>query len=406
MGKPYTVTFGPWLPDLENVGVEMPMQWTETELPCADCLNVYYQDSSYRSLPGPEAFAASLGTPVVGAFTWYDDTAGKEIVFLATANGFFQLEDGSYTQVPVQQNASAGTVGFAISMALGTPFATAVWITPQSQSATSDSTSYTFGTFGANTGNGTPSAYNWTFSGATGPGTWSIASGQGTANAVPEVTGSTAGSTSAVTINCAQTINGNVYSSSATVNYTQNTNLLRTYTGGSGTETVPAGYSTVVVEIWGGGGGGQGGAGSLCTITKGAGGGASGYSRSQFTVTAGDTFSYAIGGGGAGGAGNSGVGGVGGNTVVSGLSNTLTAFGGQPGNISGGSGGSASGGNQANTTGGAGGASGSSGGAAGVASNGVNANNPAVDGDGGGGGRGATHAGSAGAGGMAAFFYT
>lgn len=401
MSQPYTVTFGAWLPDLENVGVEMPSQWTETQLPCADCLNVYYQDSSYRSLPGPTPFAATLGTPVIGAFTWYDDTAGKEVVFLAAANGFFQLVDGAYTQIPVQQNASAGTLGFAVSLKLGSPFATAVWITPSSQSASNDSTSFTFGNFTANCGNGTPSAYNWTFSGQTGPGTWSIASGQGTANAAPQVTGSTAGLTSSATVNCAQTVNGVAYSSSSTVSYTQNANLLHTFSS-SGTETVPSGYGTVTVEVWGGGGGGGGGNGSLCTGIPGCGGGGSGYSRSQFSVSAGQTFSVVIGAAGTGGP--VGVtGNPGGNTVVTpSFGGALTANGGSGGGpfgSTGGTGGSASGGNQANTTG----STGSSSGPGGATTNGVNANNPATFGTG---GTGHLHSGGAGSAGYAAFYYS
>lgn len=404
MARPYTVKFGPWLPDLQNVGVEMGMQWTETELPVADCLNVYYADSSYRCLPGPSSIGPTLGTPILDAFTWYDNTGGKEIVFAATANGFSQLEDGVWTQIPLQVNASAGTVGLAISLALGTPFACAVWLTPSSQSLSNDTTSYTFPSVTANCGNGTPSAYSWSFSGATGPGTWSIASGAGTATAVPKVTGSTGGSTSTATMNCAITVSGNTYTCSSSVSYTQNTSILHTFTT-SGTETVPAGYSNAVVEVWGGGGGGQGGNGVIGG-EKGAGAGAGGYSRSSFSVTGGQTMTITVGAGGTGGASSFGVGTTGGTSKVVFGSSTLTANGGKPGNYTSGSqGGTASGGNQANTTGGAGSYDPGDGGTGdgGNATNGVHSNNPATYGDG---GSGYYQTGRAGQSGYVSIYYT
>lgn len=382
----------------------MPYQWTETELPVADCLNVYYQDAAYRCMPSLSAIGPSLGTQALAGVTWYDDTAGKEIVFMAAANGFFQLVDGSWSAIPLQVNASAGTVGLAVSIALGSPFATSVWITPSSQSASNDTSGYTFGAFTANAGNGTVSAYSWTFSGSSGPGSWSIASGQGTANAVPEVTGSTGGSTSTVTLNCAQTINGVVYSSSSTISYTQNTSILRTYTS-SGTDTVPAGYSTATVEGWAAGGGGQGGNGMIGG-DKGAGAGAGGYFRSQFSVTAGQTFGITVGAGGTAGSSGFGVGGPGGTTTVTFGASTMTANGGQPGDLTSGSqGGTASGGNQANVTGGNGSFDTPDGGTGdgGSAQNGVNANNPAVYGKG---GSGSFRTGNGGQGGLVAIYYT
>lgn len=246
MPKPYTVKFGQWLPDLQDVGIEMPFQWTETELPVADCENVYYQDAAYRCLPAPAPIAPSLGIPVLACFTWYDNTAGKEVVFAATANGFYTLIDNVWTQVPVQQNASAGTVGYALSMALGATFAVAVALSPSSQTETGDSTSFTFSPVSASWGNGTPTGFNWTFSGQTGPGTWSIQSGQGDSAAAAQVTGTPSDETSTAQLNCAITINGVAYTASASLSY-QNiiapTQVI--YTSGSGTQTVPEGYNTV-----------------------------------------------------------------------------------------------------------------------------------------------------------------
>jgi uncharacterized protein DUF11 len=77
----------------------------------------------------------------------------------------------------------------------------------------------------------------------------------------------------------------------------------------SGTFTVPAGVTRVVVELWGGGGGGgQGqssgcGAFNKCEAGRGGGGGGSGaYTRIPLTVSGGSALEIAIGSGGAGNA--------------------------------------------------------------------------------------------------------
>ncbi len=65
----------------------------------------------------------------------------------------------------------------------------------------------------------------------------------------------------------------------------------------SQTWTVPAGVTSVKVEVWGGGGGGGG-----AYIGAGGGGGGGSYKTATFTVTLpGDNYTITIGAGGAGG---------------------------------------------------------------------------------------------------------
>lgn len=73
------------------------------------------------------------------------------------------------------------------------------------------------------------------------------------------------------------------------------------YTSGSGMETIPAGATTLVIEVWGGAGGGSNGWGSGSSSYGGSGGGAPGYSKTSLSVTgdAGKTFNYSVGAGGA-----------------------------------------------------------------------------------------------------------
>jgi hypothetical protein len=132
--------------------------------------------------------------------------------------------------------------------------------------------------------------------------------------------------------------------------------LTHTYnTAGIGTETIPAGASTLTLEIWGGSGGGAFGYGTPCAPEAGAGGGSGGYSRTVINVAAanGQTILYSVGVSGTGGGG---VGGASSASTGTFSLATMTANGGSggaPGGSTGvgGSGGTASGGNQANTTG-------------------------------------------------------
>jgi hypothetical protein len=194
------------------------------------------------------------------------------------------------------------------------------------------------------------------------------------------------------------------------------TPVLRAYNTGSGTETIPTGATTMVVEQWGGAGPGGAGFGSfgLDTAEGGGGGQAGGYCRSSYTVSAqnGHTLNWSVGAGGtppsAGGA----------STITAGTMTgftAMTANGGNPGgNASsgipgtGGSGaGAATGGNAANITGASGqnGSSNNSGGQGGTGTTGT------VAGDGSPHSSGGIGAGQAGAGftgqvGYIVFYYT
>ena len=73
-----------------------------------------------------------------------------------------------------------------------------------------------------------------------------------------------------------------------------------TITSGSGSWQVPAGVTSVTVELWGGGGGGGAKAVSA-QAGRGGGGGGGGYSRATLTVTPGSFIAYSVGAGGSGG---------------------------------------------------------------------------------------------------------
>lgn len=128
-------------------------------------------------------------------------------------------------------------------------------------------------------------------------------------------------------------------------------------TAGTATETIPTGYSTCVIELYGASGGGGGGFGTGGNTSGGGGGGSGGYSRTSISVSGqgGKTLQYTLGAGG--GPSNPG----GSSSVVSGTltlttmtANSGAGGGNAPGGANGGTGGAggtASGGSAANTTG-------------------------------------------------------
>ncbi|QBZ97668.1 GEVED domain-containing protein [Flavobacterium sangjuense] len=127
---------------------------------------------------------------------------------------------------------------------------------------------------------------------------------------------------------------------------------------GVGSYTIPAGVTSVNVQVWGSGGSGGG---SSTNNSGGSGGGGGGYTTKTFNVTAGDVINYNVGVGAIAGA--AGANGLSGNpTTLSHVpsGNSFTAGGGGNGNANGGAvgaGGTATGGTT-NTVGGAGSAGG------------------------------------------------
>jgi hypothetical protein len=134
-------------------------------------------------------------------------------------------------------------------------------------------------------------------------------------------------------------------------------------TPGTFTETVPTGFTTLTIEVWGGSGGGGTRFISGAIIAGGGGGGSGGYCRTTVSVAGlgGDTLNYTVGAAGIAGSSDGGL-----STVSSGTLTiaTITAGGGLTGSPAtagnhagaGGTGGAATGGTVVNTAGNTGGA--------------------------------------------------
>lgn len=95
--------------------------------------------------------------------------------------------------------------------------------------------------------------------------------------------------------------------------------------GTAATYTRPAGITSILVQVLGGGGGGGGSTGGVSTGSQGAGGGAGGYSM-LWVASASSTYTYTVGAGGAGGTAGANTGSTGGTTTFS--ASSLQATGG------------------------------------------------------------------------------
>ncbi len=141
--------------------------------------------------------------------------------------------------------------------------------------------------------------------------------------------------------------------------------------------TVPAGVTSVKVEVWGAGGGGGGSRSTSFTNAFGGGGGGGGsYTTSTFTVSAGQTYTITYGAGGTAGAATPTAGGTGGTTTFTGTGGTVSSAGGGGGGAGNNANGTAGTAGVGGINGGTGGAStgNGAGGGGGAGNNGVGTN--------------------------------
>lgn len=157
----------------------------------------------------------------------------------------------------------------------------------------------------------------------------------------------------------ATTLRAGSYMTLTLLNTGSSANIIQhTYTTpGAFVETIPVGYTTLTLEVWGAGGGGGGGTNTAPNGVGGGGAGAGGYSRSSISVVGlgGDTLNFTVGAAGI----PAGVGGTSAASSGTLAITTMTCLGGQPGVNAppagnGGIGGTAVGGTVVNTTGGTG----------------------------------------------------
>jgi hypothetical protein len=299
------------------------------------------------------------GAPFTTAWTWQSGGAGITIASPAASETKLSIasisagatDSGTLLCTVTDAYGQHATETCAVSVARASlPSASA---SPTSLSVTSSSTPLTTGAVTVTASGGvSPYRYAWTFTwiSHTDGATESINS-PSSATTTFTASGMSAGNTDTGTGKCTVT---DSLGQQTTVNvpvsfaYSPPSPTQATHTSGSGTQTVPSGYNTVLLEVASPGGGGEGGFFDSSTRQSfgGEGGDSGTYCRSLYSCHAGQTLNWSIGSPGAGGPGdNFGAPGAGGTASISSgtLSiTTMTAPGGNTGNAP-------SGGNQANT---------------------------------------------------------
>ncbi|OYV26180.1 MAG: hypothetical protein B7W98_03315, partial [Parcubacteria group bacterium 20-58-5] len=106
MAKPYVIGFGPWAPDGADVAFGMNFQYSQTTVPLADCNNVYYAHTSYRSLP---AFVSSgaLASQCIGAWTALDTSSNPQI-YAGAGSDLYHWSGSAWTNVSKSAGAYSG----------------------------------------------------------------------------------------------------------------------------------------------------------------------------------------------------------------------------------------------------------------------------------------------------------
>jgi hypothetical protein len=119
-----SVMFGPWVPDVANIPV--PVSATVMEVPVADCLNVYFANGNYRSLPTAVEQGTPLPAQCLGCFTAIDQE-GSPQVYAGTRTHLYHWNGSGWTDV------SGGQTFFAAawSFAQFGPFIIAAFTPPQ-----------------------------------------------------------------------------------------------------------------------------------------------------------------------------------------------------------------------------------------------------------------------------------
>lgn len=103
-----TIQYGGWTPDIASIGFQMPDQEGPVTVPVADCLNVYFANGVYQTLPtlSPVAGSPALSAQCLGAFTT-EDANGLPIPVAGVLNGnAYAWQGGTW-------NLLLNTTGFA-----------------------------------------------------------------------------------------------------------------------------------------------------------------------------------------------------------------------------------------------------------------------------------------------------
>ena len=114
MATPYSISFGPWIPDGLPISVGLQQQYAPTALPLVDVSNVYWSDRAYRALSAPVNQGTALGTIPLGAFTAID-TSGNPQIYVGDPSDLWHWNGSGFTKVSKAAGAYAGTAHWSFA---------------------------------------------------------------------------------------------------------------------------------------------------------------------------------------------------------------------------------------------------------------------------------------------------
>lgn len=123
---PITLQFGPWSPDLANDPIQIPDTQGPVPIACADVLNVFYANGSYKSIPSPAPAVVNgstvqpLSDVALNAYSYFDYVQQQQTVFAGTPSGIQLLNaDGSWSTISFLTNQTTTLSGQSLSFSIG-----------------------------------------------------------------------------------------------------------------------------------------------------------------------------------------------------------------------------------------------------------------------------------------------
>lgn len=117
--QPYIIQFGPWMPDGADVAFGVRGQSTATPIPLADCLNVYYAQGAYRSLPSFAGLTGGgIGSRCLGAWTALD-SSGNPQIYAGAGSNLYHWTGSAWSAVSSSAGAYSGAQHWSFATLAG-----------------------------------------------------------------------------------------------------------------------------------------------------------------------------------------------------------------------------------------------------------------------------------------------
>lgn len=118
MPRPYVLTFGPWMPDGADIAFTSENN-TGSTVSLSDCLNVYYANGAYRSLPSfTGVTGGGIGSRALGVRTALD-TSGNPQIYAGAASDLYHWTGSAWASVSSSVGAYSGAQHWSFATLAG-----------------------------------------------------------------------------------------------------------------------------------------------------------------------------------------------------------------------------------------------------------------------------------------------